>query len=128
MLTRQVILALALGGVAAALVACGGGPATPTEGGADYSVQLLGLGSGDYRFDPKDLTLTSGRTYTLSLTSDAEYHTWSVKNPAGGYLVDSQVLPKETKIVQFTAPAAGTYEVVCIPHVAQGMTGTLTVR
>ncbi len=102
----------------------------PTTAAVDYTIKLLGNASGSYQFDPKDLSLTAGRTYTIKLTSDAEPHTWSVKDPKnpGKYLVDSGFLTNDSKTIQFTAPAAGTYVLVCIPHESLGMKGTITTQ
>lgn len=134
--------------MAVVLAACGGGAAptatarpaattapkattAPATGAADYTIAMLGNASGSYHFDIKDLSLTAGKSYTVKVTSDAELHTWSIKDPntPGKYLADSGfVAPNQSATVQFTAPAAGTYDLVCIPHEALGMKGTITVK
>lgn len=116
--------------MAVVLAACGGEAAPTATTVADYTVELAGIASGSYRFHPKDLSLTAGKTYTIKVMSDAEFHTWTVRNPQDPSkpLIDVQVLPGETKSVEFTAPAAGAYELVCVPHEALGMRGTITAK
>jgi plastocyanin len=142
MYLRNIALVLLVSLMAVALAACGGGTAAPTAttvppattaptgetpaGAADYTIQLKG--GGTPFFDPKDLTLTAGQTYAIKLVADGEFHTWSVKNPAGGYFADVQVNPNTTQTVAFTAPAAGTYKLICIPHETLKMVGTITVK
>ncbi|MSQ40900.1 MAG: hypothetical protein EXR55_04450 [Dehalococcoidia bacterium] len=140
---RNLALVLLVSLMAVALAACGGGTAAPTAttappaptappaqmpaGALDYTIHLMNV-SGAYAFDPKNLTLTAGKSYTIKLVPDGEFHTWTVKNPAGGNFINAQVLPNTPQTITFIAPAAGTYKLVCIPHEALNMVGQITTK
>ena len=90
-----------------------------------FSVRLEDpTGSGEYVFDPADLEFSSGETVTIALTSEREFHTFTVPELD----IDIAVNAGETKafVVSFDEP--GSYRLICIPHEALGMTGTITVR
>ena len=135
--------------MAVVLAACGGGASPtattapkatattaamattmPTTGAPDYTLQLKGpaAGNGTGSFTPATLSLTAGKAYAIKLVGDAEFHTFSLRDPkdATKYLVNEQVLPNESKTIQFMAPPDGKYVFVCIPHEAQGMKGQIT--
>ena len=123
---RRIWLAMATIGLLAA--ACGGGgdsiEATATE----------------YAFDPATWTVTAGEEVTLTLTNDGnEEHEWALLSEEiaseADFTEDKVIWEMEAAVGAseqgtFTAPAAGTYQVVCVipGHFDSGMEGTLTVE
>jgi plastocyanin len=99
-----------------------------SSGQADFSVALLGVGGTGYAFDPETLTLQSGQSYSIELESGKEFHTWTVVDADGSYIQNVQVLAGENQTVQITAPAPGTYKLICLPHQAMGMEGKIVVN
>lgn len=81
-------------------------------------------GSGEYIFDPADLAFSSGEAVTIALTSEREFHTFTVPE----LNIDIAVDAGETKAVVLTFDEPGSYQLICIPHEALGMVGTITVR
>jgi plastocyanin len=117
------------------LAACGGGS---SSGGAN----TLNVTMSDFAFSPTSWSVTAGSTVTVNLkNTGAVPHTWTVMSTAvsGSYsaadkaniLFDSGPIDVgASKTVTFTAPAAGTYQVICIQagHFEAGMVGQLTVK
>ena len=81
-------------------------------------------GSGDYAFDPDELTFSVGETVEFTITSETEFHTFTVDELG----IDQAIRGRETAVVTFTLDEAGTFELICIPHKALGMVGTITIR
>ena len=99
--------------------------ASAPSGGATFSVSLQDPGgSGSYIFDPSDLTFSVGDTVTFVLTAENEFHTFTVD----GLGIDESVDARTTIEVTFTFDTAGTFEIICVPHQALGMVGTITVQ
>ena len=87
------------------------------------SVQLK-----NFAFAPNALQVKAGETVRLVVRNDDQsLHTFTL--PQAG--VNVSVPPGSEKVIEFTAPASGTYQWYCIPHSSangstrQGMTGTL---
>ena len=103
----------------------------------------LNVDLADFSFTPSTYTIPTGKEITLNLNNKgANVHEWvlmkagtSVTPPFGDkdegniYWELDEVQPGTKKSGTFTAPAAGTYQVVCgTPgHIEHGMVGTLTV-
>jgi plastocyanin len=154
---RSVTFVLMLGVVLVALAACGGGdsedptatpvqpasppapasaPATapapaaapaaaPATGGTAVTVSLLDAGGrGPFVFDPVDFTYSAGTTVDFKFVGDATFHTFTVDDLG----IDVEVNGGETVDFSFTFDAAGSYELICIPHEALGMVGTITIN
>ena len=81
-------------------------------------------GSGAYMFGPSEFTFSVGDTITLELTSEGEFHTFTVDDLG----IDVSVDAGQTETLTFTFDEAGTFDLICIPHEALGMVGTITVR
>jgi len=81
-------------------------------------------GSGAYIFDPAELSFAVGETVTFSLTSEKEFHTFTVTDLG----INTAVNAGETATLEVTFDTAGTYELICVPHRALGMVGTITVQ
>lgn len=106
-------------------------------GGGGGSIEATAT---EYAFDPSTWTVTAGEEVTLTLTNDgAEEHEWALLSEE----IASEADFTEDKVIwemeaasgasaqgTFTAPAAGTYQVVCVipGHFDSGMEGTLTVE
>jgi plastocyanin len=61
---------------------------------------------------------------SFAIVGESTFHTFTVE--ALG--IDVEVNGSETVDFSFTFDTAGTYEVICIPHEALGMVGTITVN
>ena len=90
------------------------------------SVQIKG-----FAFAPGSLLVSAGDKVRLVVKNDdATLHTFTL--PQAG--VDVSVPPGSEKVIEFTAPAAGSYQWFCIPHSSangatrEGMVGTLQVQ
>ena len=81
-------------------------------------------GRGPFAFEPTEFTFDAGELVTLTLISESQFHTFTVD----GLGVDVSVKGGETVSVSFTFDEPGTYELICIPHQALGMKGTVTVQ
>ncbi len=81
-------------------------------------------GSGKYEFSPKEFKFSVGQEVTFALTSETEFHTFSVDELS----IDQTIDPGETKLFTTTFDKAGTYPLYCIPHQALGMTGEIVVE
>ena len=136
---KSIIVSVSIAALSVVLVACGGGAPEPTSqpaapsapapsqppssDGVKVSLQDPG-GSGDYMFNPADLTFSVGETVTFELKSDTEFHTFTVDDLG----IDVEVDGGETQTLTFTFEEAGEFALVCIPHEFLGMTGTITVQ
>ena len=80
-------------------------------------------GSPEYGFDPAELSFKVGETVSFTLTSETEFHTFTVED----LLIDQSVDSGETLSFGFIFTQAGEYRLICIPHEAQGMVGTIVV-
>lgn len=81
-------------------------------------------GRGPFAFEPAEFTFDAGEPVSLTLISESQFHTFTV----GELGVDVSVNGGETVSVSFTFDEPGTYELICIPHQALGMKGTVTVQ
>jgi plastocyanin len=119
------------------LTACSGGGGSSSGGSNNVSVT-----ASEFKFDPADVTVTSGQTVNVSLKNTGSVdHTWvvlkqgvndttSTQFSADQALVTVKAAAGQTGTGSFTAPAAGQYEIICdVPgHLDSGMKGTLTVK
>ena len=94
-----------------------------TAAGREVIVELKDEG-GDYAFAPAELAFSVGETVTFKMTSQNEFHSFTVDDLG----IDMEVEAGETGTLNFTFDKAGTYEVICIPHESLGMVGTITVQ
>ena len=92
---------------------------------ADRSISIiLQDESGIYAYDPPEITFAKGETVEIQLTSQKEFHTFTVD----GLGIDVEVDSESTESLTFTFDKPGTYELICIPHESLGMIGTITVQ
>ena len=95
----------------------------PTGALVEVKLQDPGV-SESYAFDPSELVFSVGDTVTFKLTSEAEFHTFTVDKLG----IDVSVIAHEEATLTFTFQETGTFELICIPHETLGMVGTITVR
>lgn len=133
------ILAVPLAIAALALSACGNGGEPSTE---------LQVTTTEFAFSPASWTVPADQEISIDITNNGTVvHEWVLLQPgvnitseadlpdteeellADFVYVEEEVDPGTTKTLTFTAPAAGTYQVICaIPgHFGGGMTATLNV-
>lgn len=95
--------------------------------------QILEIKTGDYFYEPKDITVRPGAVaIKLNNEGPERRHTFNIKNKGGdGDLVTSERIEVgQSLTVEFTITEEGTYETYCsLPgHADRGHTGTLTVK
>lgn len=80
-----------------------------------------------YRFTPATITVHPGKVrITLKhLGTNGAPHDWQLQGFPADYVPLTQ--PGQTRAIEFTAPAPGTYTFVCTIHITQGQTGSLVV-
>ncbi len=85
----------------------------------------------NFSFSPAPLRANAGETVRFVVSNDdASLHTFTL--PVAG--VDVAIPPGSEKVVEFKAPASGTYQYYCIPHsrenggTHEGMVGILVVQ
>ena len=117
-------------------MACGGGgdtpapaapaaPATTAPSGDSISIDLTttsDLAASAFTFAPADFELEAGKSYTFNIKVDGQFHTFTV-NDLG---INANLLPNTTQTVSVKVDSPGTYELICVPHLALGMKGTIT--
>lgn len=80
-----------------------------------------------YRFKPSTITVHPGKVrITLKNIGTGAPHDWQLQGFPAAYDVPL-AQAGQTRSIEFTAPAAGTYQFVCSIHIKQGQTGTLVV-
>jgi plastocyanin len=117
--------------------------AAPAGGGASHDVNMV-LDGSTYKFDPAELTIKAGDVVTFHNKSGGPHNVsfWADSIPAGGADVlkagmADQMAPLEgpllteqdgTYKVAFTGAPTGDYKFYCLPHLALGMHGKITVQ
>jgi plastocyanin len=153
LIKRTIALALLAGVLSLAFAACSGTesstatqpsspspvPRAPTEEPADGETatgeqEATGTevfvslrdpgGSGSYVFDADDFEFDVGDTITFVVESETEFHTFTVTDLD----INISVPGGATEASTVTFDTAGTFNLICIPHQALGMVGTITVR
>jgi plastocyanin len=103
-------------------------------GAQDNSVALQDVGgSGAFAFSPVALTFNAGEAANFTLRAETEFHTFTVDDV--NLAVDNKLCTLdvgvgigETEIFSFTFNKPGTYQLYCVPHLSQGMVGTIIVE
>jgi plastocyanin len=99
-----------------------------TGGGGGQIIQVLGPLGGSNRFNPADLTVTTGTTVTWQWAEGAAGH--NVVPDVGSIPAGSGELASAPNSYQFTFNTPGTYHYHCAAHGTAGgggMSGTVTV-
>jgi plastocyanin len=140
--------------LATVLAACGGGEkktseqqgapaAAPAATGATHDVNMV-LDGGKYKYDPAELTIKSGDVVQFHNKSGGPHNVsfWSDSIPSGAAdalkagmpdqmsPLQSNLLTEQDAVykVSFANAAKGDYKFYCLPHLALGMTGKITVQ
>jgi plastocyanin len=119
------------------------GGAAPAAGGATHDVNMVLEGSA-YKFVPDQLTIKSGDVVRYHNVSGGPHNVsfWSDSIPSGAAEalkagMPDQMAPLEGSLltepngvytVNFAKAPAGEYKFYCLPHLALGMKGKLTVQ
>ena len=101
--------------------------AAPEPSIPDGAVKVINRdqsGSGEYRFDPSELTFKVGQEVTFALFAQTEFHTFTVEELG----IDVSIDAGTTELFTFEFAKAGTYKLICIPHETLGMTGQIVVE
>ena len=104
-----------------------GGPGEEEEAivGTPVTVQLADNGGvGPFLFDPEDFTFAVGEGVNFTFIAEAAFHTFTVNDLD----INVEVNAGETTGFDFIFEEPGTYALVCVPHEALGMVGTITVQ
>ncbi len=131
---RIVLLALLSVLIIALLAACSGGtvggtkaPASSGSGGKTYTVTAT-----EFQFAPNKFDANVGQKVTFNVVNKGTVeHTFVILSPDGSQeLAKLSAQPGETKSLDFTPNAAGTYPIDCniAGHKEAGMTGQLAVQ
>ena len=83
-----------------------------------------GGGRGPFAFDPSEFSFPVGESVDFQFMPGAAFHTFTVEELG----IDVEVSGSETIRFDFTFDEPGTYKLICIPHQALGMIGTITVE
>ena len=119
------------------------GDAAPAAGGTTHDVNMVLEGS-SYKYVPDQLTIKSGDVVRFHNVSGGPHNVsfWQDSIPAGaadvlkGSMPD-QMAPLEGSLltepnavytISFANAPAGEYKYYCLPHLALGMKGKLTVQ
>lgn len=140
LLKRGILLVAVLALLAAA---CGDDAASDDgdTGGGTATSSSIDATVTEFAFAPSSWAVSSGASVTVNLTNDGAVEHNLVVVVAGKTVTDAAELADSDMLIKvdalagasgqgsFTAPAAGTYQVICaIPgHLPAGMEGTLTV-
>ena len=109
--------------------------------GTTHTVEMVVNAQGEYRFVPAEITVKQGDAIKWVMVSGGPHNVafQNVADPAKAQLVANMpnqaselsspmfMNPGEEYIVSFAGIPAGTYDYVCTPHLALGMTGKVTV-
>ena len=102
-------------------------PAQAAPGGG-RSITIIngdvGGPTGKYEFVPNDLNFKVGETVNLILQAETEFHTFTVDELD----IDASLDAGDTVTLTYTFDKPGTFELVCLVHESNGMTGTITVQ
>ncbi len=81
-------------------------------------------GSGQYAFDPSDVTVYIGETIVLQLSGETERHSFVVDE----FEIDEEYGPDESATLELQFNTAGQFRMYCRIHQDKGLEGSLTVR
>ncbi len=143
MQNKKIVVLLAIVILSLGLAACGGGGGNGGgETTAPEPVTLSFAGLDEFRYDPESASVASGAPVTVNFNNaGALEHDWLLVadgTDVNALTAANAVVPEahsgvipggQSNTFTFTAPAAGTYQIVCTVagHAPAGMVGTLTV-
>lgn len=118
------------------------GQAAPITG-TTHTVNMVVTANGEYRFEPANITIKPGDGVKWVMVSGGPHNVafQNVTDPAAKSALLANMPnqaselsspmfmnPGEEYTVSFANVPAGKYDYVCTPHLALGMTGTVTVQ
>lgn len=117
------------------------GTAMPATG-ATHTVNMVVTANGEYRFEPAQITIKQGDAIKWVMVSGGPHNVafQNVADAAKAQLIANMpnqaselsspmfMNPNEEYTVSFAGIPAGTYDYICTPHLALGMTGKVTVQ
>ena len=132
---KKFVFAISLIVALSVLLAACGGSSSSTSGGSNTSKVTMT----DFMFEPKEITVAAGKQVSISVeNSGAVDHNFIVLSKTvtapfdeaankDAILYQLTVPAGQTQTASFTAPAAGTYQVICgVPgHLDAGMEAKL---
>ena len=93
--------------------------------GTRINVEMIdNSGAGPFSYDPVDLTFNTGDIINFTFFTEAAFHTFTISELD----INVEVNAGDVGTFDFEFIEPGTYEIVCVPHQALGMVGTLTIR
>ena len=81
-------------------------------------------GAGPMAYDPADFTFSVGEAVNFTFIAEAAFHTFTVNDLD----INVEVNAGETVGFDFVFEEPGTYDLICVPHEALEMVGTITVQ
>ena len=99
----------------------------PPDTGDKVVVEIKNLdpgGSGQYDFDPSEVTVYIGETVVLQLSGETERHSFVIDE----FEIDEEFGPDESAAIELQFNTAGMFRMYCRIHQDKGLEGTLTVR
>lgn len=134
-LGRRAALSTFATGLVGSLAGCSWGPSLP-------DADVIAGPDGRFVFDPEELTVSVGETVRWGFASSGHNvsgrpdHSDVVELPDGAspfasYGADAAPLGshvEQGETFEHTFDVAGVYGYVCVPHVSQGMVGTVSVE
>lgn len=126
---RRFLVAASLLAVLVLLAAAcaGGGGGQPSGGGGGTTINVTMV---DYKFEPSELTLNAGTTYTINVTNKGSLvHDFTIPDWPGGK-VSLKLDPGKSGSLTLKADKPGTYQLVCEEpgHKELGMVGKVIVK
>ncbi|MEH7436661.1 cupredoxin domain-containing protein [Neobacillus drentensis] len=89
------------------------------------SVKAIEVKLYDDAFNPKVITIPSGKTTTLKLKNEGrKEHTFTVEKLS----IDVEVQPGQEKSITVNPKNTGTYDLICRYHFQEGMVGKVIVK
>ena len=86
-------------------------------------IQMLDAGE-IYTYEPSNLTFKAGEKITFKITSETEFHTFTIDELDIYETADAG----ESYEFTITFETAGTYRLYCVPHETLGMIGEVTIQ
>ena len=95
----------------------------PTDGPVSGEVVNITLTENPWTFQPDGIDLKVGTTYALTFNVPGEFHTFTVDDLD----LDISISAGEQVVFEFTPTQAGTFELICLPHMGLGMVGEVRI-
>ena len=93
--------------------------------GENYAIKLMDPGgSGSYKFNPEQISLSAGKIYSFQLISETEAHSFTIEKSG----IDQWVEANQTIEFNYAFSNPGKYQLICIPHQTLGMVTEIIVQ